>query len=298
MMMVNREIWSARLPNGEVRSGSLEQLSEAWRAGYVDGSTMVRSAGSAQWKTLSDVVAAAEANRAASVTRAARSSAPPPQASQPPPAASLPPQPVSQPLPQASQPPAPASVSAAPDLIQVRLADGQVRSGTQEQLVEALRAGHLDEKVLVLAAGATAWVPLGSLLAGEPPPAPPAPPLEVAVALAAPPPEPPSPVASEESSSVGDAPAEEPGGAADSFTAGEDAPTPAQPAVHNGDEAQASEAASSGEAYWHIRLTDTQLQEAFRWLDDDAPVLAAGSDQWMRLGDLRRSIDPSSSEQT
>jgi hypothetical protein len=67
------------------------------------------------------------------------------------------------------------------------------------------------------------------------------------------------------------------------------APVPAEPVQHNGDESLASEAPSVGEARWLIRLTDHQLQEAFRWLGDDAPVLAADAQEWIRLGDLRRA---------
>ena len=100
--------WSAQLPNGEVRSGTLEQLDEALRAGHLDAATPVRASASDAWARLADVLAAAP--------------------------------------------------------WQVRLADGQIRSGTREQLEEALRAGHLNDEMLVLAGGASTWVKLGSLL--------------------------------------------------------------------------------------------------------------------------------------
>jgi hypothetical protein len=50
------DLWSAKLPNGEVRSGTLAQLSEAFKSGHVPGDTPVRSSASEQWAQLVDVL--------------------------------------------------------------------------------------------------------------------------------------------------------------------------------------------------------------------------------------------------
>src|SRR5215467_9758975 len=46
-MSINEGLWSAKLPNGDVRSGTLQQLSEAFRAGHIAETTLVCAAGSA-----------------------------------------------------------------------------------------------------------------------------------------------------------------------------------------------------------------------------------------------------------
>jgi hypothetical protein len=46
------EIWHVRLPNGESREGTLEQLDEAFHAGAIDESTLVRREGTSEWVTL------------------------------------------------------------------------------------------------------------------------------------------------------------------------------------------------------------------------------------------------------
>jgi len=40
-MTINDDLWAARLPNGDIRSGTLEQLDEAFRAGHLSESTLV-----------------------------------------------------------------------------------------------------------------------------------------------------------------------------------------------------------------------------------------------------------------
>jgi hypothetical protein len=47
---------------------------------------------------------------------------------------------------------------------QVRLANGEVRSGARHQLAEAFATGHLDAEVMVLAAGAREWQRLGTVM--------------------------------------------------------------------------------------------------------------------------------------
>src|SRR5580693_3214001 len=56
-MSINQDLWSAKLPNGDVRSGTLEQLNEAFRSGYLGESTLVRPARSDTWTKLADVLA-------------------------------------------------------------------------------------------------------------------------------------------------------------------------------------------------------------------------------------------------
>ena len=46
------EIWHVRLPHGESREGTLEQLDEAFHAGAIDESTLVRREGTSAWVTL------------------------------------------------------------------------------------------------------------------------------------------------------------------------------------------------------------------------------------------------------
>jgi hypothetical protein len=167
-MSVQANLWSAKLPSGEVRAGTIEQLGEAFRAGHVSEATLVCAAGSTQWARLVDVLGAMTAGAAPQAA-----SAPPPPAavaSVSPAAASMAPSVAPRPLSAAPAPiaPAPAPASMGPDagadVWQVKLPDGQTRSGTRHQLEEAFKAGHLDSGVLVLASGAKSWVPLGALM--------------------------------------------------------------------------------------------------------------------------------------
>jgi hypothetical protein len=260
-MTINQDLWSAQLPNGEVRSGTLEQLSEAYRSGHVGEATLVRSEGSEQWSRLVDVLrsrasAAAPAPVQAPVApaRAVPASVPAPTPTVP---SAFPAQAAKPPL--HSVPPNSSGISADPDAWHVRLPTGQVRSGTREQLEEAFRAGHLQENLLVLASGARSWVELGTLMRPPPPPS-------VAPPVVAPPPPPPPPP-------VVAAPP----------------PAPAPPAAP-----PPPAAASSGDEVWQVRLPDgqvrsgtrAQLEEAFRagHLDEATFVLAAGATEWQPLG--------------
>ncbi|HEX7604118.1 MAG TPA: DUF4339 domain-containing protein, partial [Polyangiaceae bacterium] len=51
-MSDHSEIWHVRLPNGESREGTLEQLDEAFQAGAINESTLVRREGTSEWVTL------------------------------------------------------------------------------------------------------------------------------------------------------------------------------------------------------------------------------------------------------
>jgi hypothetical protein len=304
-MSANQTMWSATLPNGEVRSGTLEQLNEALQSGHLGAGTLVRASGSDQWATLAEVLEAMAKGITATPVRA--------------PGASVPPPPVDAPL---TSP----RVNGTPELWRVRLADGQERSGTREQLEEAFRAGHLSEEMLVLAGGAPEWVKLGAVMGrNEPLPAPvAAPPASVE---SAPPSSPapstattsPSAPGSDELWQVRLADGQLRSGTRqqleEAFRAGHldgsalvlaagagdwvplatiaarlsSAPQPASDA-----ESQAAPQAQAtpGEtppAQWQVRLSYDQLEEAFRagLLDSDSQVMAIGTDQWIRLGDLR-----------
>jgi hypothetical protein len=381
-MSVNEDLWSARLPNGDVRSGTLEQLSEAFRSGHLGESTLVRPSRSDHWIKLADVLGGAPVVRTPASVAPPRASAPPPPAATPPasapvngnadlwhvklasgevrsgtrrqlveafraghltegmpalaagarewvplgtimsrsepssvapsapPPSSVVPQRVSSPPVSAAAPPPPqsfevpgaarssaseradpnlpgaarasASESADPNLkCQVRLADGQVRSGTRQQLEEAFKAGHLDASALVLAAGASEWVTLGSFagpLASAPPPAP--------MALAEPPPVEAQPVAPVAMPQPPVTPEEEaPPEPASAAPAEDSASTPA--AEEGPPEQQSAEVE---EAFWQVKLTEKQLEAVFLagLIGDDALVLIAGNEEWVRLGDLRR----------
>jgi hypothetical protein len=260
-MSINEGLWSAKLPNGDVRSGTLGQLNEAFRAGHIGESTLVCAAGSANWIRLADVLGGA----AAFSTGTAITVPFPP---------TMPPLPVTQPVAQpASRPPPMPPMNGNHDLWQVRLGNGDVRSGTRQQLEEAFRAGHLDDSAMALAPGAAEWTQIANLLSGSPPP--------VSQSI-------PSvhPVAAPTAPSAPSAPLRP--SAPPAFAS---APPP-------------SSAPDGGSQLWQVRLangpvrsgTRKQLEEAFNagHLDDSAPVLPAGSSEWVRLGDLmdRRPVAP------
>jgi hypothetical protein len=255
MQSIDTPLWSARLPNGEIRSGTIEQLNEAFRAGHVPGGTPVCPSGSNRWTTLADVLN--------------------------------------------------------PEVWQVRLADGQVRTGTRQQLEEAFRAGHLAEDALVLRTGSTQWMKLGTVMARPPSFAPPPAPLEAppppapsmaptpAVVEAAPAP-PPAPDPAEETpmtpavDAVQHASQETPEAPEQASAApDQDEPSPASAAEGE----TPPQATVIAEARHQVQLTDGQLEAAFLsgLLDNDSLVLAAGADQWVRLGDLRSRADTQSS---
>src|SRR3974390_745704 len=104
LMTTQQDLWSAMLPGGDVRSGTLEQLREAFRSGHVGAGTLVSPSGSNNWTRLADVI---EAPAAAALPSDGWAAAP----SHPAPA---PVQPVSSPI------------DAAGAQWQVRLASGEV----------------------------------------------------------------------------------------------------------------------------------------------------------------------------
>ena len=240
-MSIDQGLWSARLPNGEVRSGTLEQLNEACRSGHLSDSTLVRDSRSEQWVKLADVLAAAAAPRAS--VPAPRASVPAPRVSVPAPAV-------------APQPSPPFSGDAG--LWQVRLAGGELRSGTRQQLAEAFGAGHLDEDMPVLPAGASEWLPLGAVMdRSEPSPS------KVAPTVS-----PPPPVEPPQASS----------------------PPPATASVRpQGPDEIWQVRLADGQTRSGTRQ---QLEEAFRagHLDEGALVLAAGASEWVTLGSLARGL--------
>lgn len=242
------DLWSAKLPNGDVRSGTLEQLREAFRAGQLGAETWVRASGSPEWTRLADAL-------------------------KPP-------------------PPAPTAVAADGGLWQARLADGQVRSGTREQLEEAFRAGHLDDQVMVLASATSDWVKLETLWGREQRPSTVAP--EAPIAAAEAPAEPEAPptekaATAQTGPSAAEAAVGEPAAAeladpeapaGDESLANDAEATPLQPAASEADQLR-----------WQVQLTDKQLDQAFQagLLGEDALVQVVGSDRWARLGDIRRT---------
>jgi hypothetical protein len=51
-MADTEELWSILLPSGEVRTGTLDQLDEAFNAGCVDASALVLAPGATEWSTI------------------------------------------------------------------------------------------------------------------------------------------------------------------------------------------------------------------------------------------------------
>jgi hypothetical protein len=246
------DAWHVRLPTGQVRSGTREQLEEAFRAGHLAENLLVLASGARSWVELGVLMRSGEA--------------PPPAVAPPapPPApVAMPAAVVASPPSAAPGPPPPSSVPVSGDVWQVRLPDGQVRSGTLQQLEEAFNAGHLDENTLVLAVGATEWLPLRTAAARYASAAPEA-----------------TPVPSEETPAV-------PALAVQAVAATEAAESPTESAERPVDHQQAAQAA---EQEWQVRLNESQLEAAVQagLLGADALVMAPGTDQWIRLGDLPR----------
>jgi hypothetical protein len=170
------------------------------------------------------------------------------------------------------------------DIWLMRLPDGQVRSGTRRQLEEAFRAGEIDEGALVLPDGASEWTKLGSVVA-RPLSTPAA---ASAVAMEATP-------AQAQPAAPAVAPEQAPASASERVPApaAQDEPSPVQadpPAQAQVAPPVALEA-GVGDPLWQVKLTGKQLEAAFHagLLGDDALVLAAGSDQWIKFVDVRRS---------
>jgi hypothetical protein len=81
--MSENEIWQIKLPNGDVRSGTLEQLDEAFSQGAITETTLVRREGTDAWITLAE---AAGIEAAPPTEPAAATAAPTMPPSAPPPA--------------------------------------------------------------------------------------------------------------------------------------------------------------------------------------------------------------------
>jgi hypothetical protein len=77
-MIDHSEIWHVRLPSGESREGTLEQLDEAFHAGAIDESTLVRREGTSAWVTLAEAAGLEAAPAAPPAPVAPIPSAPPP----------------------------------------------------------------------------------------------------------------------------------------------------------------------------------------------------------------------------
>jgi hypothetical protein len=286
-MTVSEDLWSARLPNGDVRSGTLEQLDEAFRSGHLGGDTLVCAARSDRWVTLADAMAGARAGVASAAVAAPRASVGVPRPSVPAPVASVP-APSVAPQPVVAQPVSP-RVNGSPEVWQVRLANGEVRSGTREQLAEALHGGHLDEHVLVLAAEAREWVPLGVVMRRSEAPAPvafvPAPVAFVPAPAAFVPPSVAPPAVAPIAPSV--APRRVVPQAVAPQVASAPPPSPAD---------------DGREQVWQVKLADgqvrsgtrEQLEEAFNagHIDQAALVLAAGASEWVTLTQMMAPEPP------
>ena len=268
------DLWQVRLANGEVRSGTRQQLAEAFRTGHLDAEMPVLAAGAREWERLGTVIERSETPRA----RVAPSASPPPSASLPLSASPTPP--VDPPR----APSAPPATSPLPglqggdDIWLLRLPDGQVRSGTRQQLEEAFRAGGIDEGALVLPDGATEWTKLGSVVVGRP-----SAPAEAPVAAMEPAP------ARAQPAMPDAAPQQTPASASEQVPAppGLETSSPVQAEVGT---PAAVQTGGGSDSLWQVKLTREQLAKAFHagLLGDDTLVLAPRSDQWVKFSDAQQ----------
>jgi hypothetical protein len=260
-MGVEESLWSLRLPNGDVRSGTIEQLQEAFRAGHLAGNSPVLPPGAREWVTL-DTIA---------VHGHPLSVKPPPAAQVAPPPEVAAVRPSASPPPAASQPPQ-ARGQANGDIWQVRLGSGEVRSGTRQQLDEAFRAGHIDGSALALPAGARDWTRLDSVLQTR----------DVAAA--------PTLVSPSQAPTVV---------APQSLAASPAAAMPQ--AVPQPVTQRALERVDDVDDICHVKVPRAQLEEAFRagFLDESILVLTSEASDWVKLGSLvdRGSAPSSTSRQ-
>jgi len=344
------DIWLAKLPNGEIRSGTRQQLEEAFQVGLLNEHMLVLVGGATEWVKLGTVMMRRPASE--HPPAASRPSYPMPSAhaSYPHPvapfaavtASAVPVPAAPAPVAAVSAAYAPAAVAVAPvsamsataavhapvtrsgapaggdaseanGLWQVRLASGQVRSGTREQLEEAVRAGHLERSASVLPPGTTAWLTLdaiaGSLVPARPAYVPAAaaataPPAIQADAIAAPATQ--EPPRAEPARVEPEAPARAPARAQPEAPAQADAQTEPQPGVApqegglprpDTQPPPEAPAVAHPSPLWHVQVTYAQLRRALDTglLADDALVRAAGTMDWLVLADVRREW-PQSSE--
>jgi hypothetical protein len=259
------------MADGQMRSGTRQQLEEAFKAGHLDSGVLVLASGAASWVPLGALV---QPNRP---LPAAFSAAP-----------------VSSGTPSPSRAPASAPVPSAPPSTpatvpgtswQVRMPDGQVRAGSPDQLEEAVRAGHLDGNTLVLPPGAPQWVPLPAALEGisnarsRSPAVPAQPPAPAAVATPAAVAPPPPPLPS--------APEPPPQAIAAAVPAAVETQTDASPPDSDDSKTDVG-ATTDGGATWQVKLSAAQLAAAFQAgiVHGDTQVMETGTDQWVLLSSV------------
>jgi hypothetical protein len=228
-------LWSVKLPSGDVRSGTFEELDQAYQAGYIDEAALVRVAYSERWVKVGELLG--------------NGNAPPASGS--------------------VAPPATPRVEAMTDLWQVKLASGELRTGTRDQLEEALRAGHIDSRALVLAPGAHEWTPAAALTGSHPAAPGPAPAAQSVTAR----PPPASPAVAAQSVTARPPPAS-PAVAAQSVTAR----LPPAPEASPGTDARADET-------WQVQMSRAQLEQSLRLgvLAQDALVRTDDAGRWLKL---------------
>jgi hypothetical protein len=163
--------------------------------------------------------------------------------------------------------------------------DGQVRAGSPDQLEEAVRAGHLDGKTMVLPPGAPQWVPLPAALEGisnarsRSPAVPAQPPAPAAVATPAAVAPPPPPLPS--------APEPPPQAIAAAVPAAVETQTDASPPDSDDSKTDVG-ATTDGGATWQVKLSAAQLAAAFQAgiVHGDTQVMETGTDQWVLLSSV------------
>jgi|HubBroStandDraft_1064217.scaffolds.fasta_scaffold28504_1 hypothetical protein len=130
---------------------------------------------------------------------------------------------------------------------------------------------------MVLAAGAAEWTPLHVAIAAPAPPQAIAPQAEVA------------PQAELAPQAI--TPQAEVAAPADTQTPLPPDTVDSLPGGTSGEHTPVTDAGASAEPLWQVQLPERQLEAAFEagLLGDDALVKAAGTDHWVRFGEVRRS---------
>jgi hypothetical protein len=77
------EIWSVRLPSGDVRRGSLDELDAAFEAGHIDENALVLAPGATTWTTLGELAGLDDAAPPASTSAPATAISIPPYSAGP-----------------------------------------------------------------------------------------------------------------------------------------------------------------------------------------------------------------------
>lgn len=78
-MDTDDNLWCIKLPNGDVRSGTLEQLDEAFQAGHINEDTLVLGEGSSDWMRLGELLGLDEPPSSESIPVTQAPTKPPPQ---------------------------------------------------------------------------------------------------------------------------------------------------------------------------------------------------------------------------